>query len=74
LREDRRLRIVNSKVLMKTFGCKWDEVKEGNGEHYIMKSLMVCRPTPHHLEKPSLDGRIILRSMFREWGWWHGLD
>jgi hypothetical protein len=53
LREERRLRIVNIRVLMKTFGPKWDEVKEGSGENYVMKSLMVCRPNSHHLEKPS---------------------
>jgi len=42
--------------------------KERSGENYIMRSLMICRPTPYHLEKPSLDGRIILRWIIREWG------
>jgi hypothetical protein len=27
-----------------------------------------------HLEDPGVDGRIILRWIFREWDWWHGLD
>jgi hypothetical protein len=39
----------------------------GSGENYIIRSLMICMPTPHHLEEPSLDGRIILRWIFRKW-------
>ena len=27
-----------------------------------------------HLENPGIDGRIILRWIFRKWDWGHGLD
>jgi hypothetical protein len=46
LREDRRLRVFENRVLMSLFGPKTDEVK-GNGENYIMRNLMIC--TPHSI-------------------------
>ena len=27
-----------------------------------------------HVEGLSVDGYIILKWIFKEWGWWHGLD
>jgi len=27
-----------------------------------------------HSEDPDLDGKIILRWIFRKWGRWHGMD
>jgi len=38
LREERRLRVFENRVLRRVFGPKRDEVT-GNGENYIMKSL-----------------------------------
>ena len=46
LREERRLRVFENKVLRRIFGPKRDEVT-GFGENYIMKSLMMC--TPHQI-------------------------
>jgi len=48
---------------------------EGIGENYIMRSLMISKPTPHFLEEPNLNGRIILRWIFRKCGLvaWTGL-
>ena len=43
LREERRLRVFENKVLRRVFGPKTDEVT-GNGENYIMKSLVICTP------------------------------
>ena len=43
LREERRLRVFQNRVLRKVFGPKRDEVT-GNGENYIMKSLVICTP------------------------------
>ena len=41
LREERRLRVFENRVLRRVFGPKRDEVT-GNGRNYIMMSLMVC--------------------------------
>jgi len=41
LREERRLRVFENRVLRRVFGSKRDEVT-GNGENYIMKSIMKC--------------------------------
>jgi len=41
LREERRLRVFENWVLRRVFGSKRDEVT-GNGENYIMRSLMIC--------------------------------
>jgi hypothetical protein len=38
---ERRLRVFDNTVLSRTFGPKGDEVT-GNGENYIMRSLMIC--------------------------------
>ena len=43
LREERRLRLFENRMLRKILGPKRDEVK-GNGEEYIMRSLMICPP------------------------------
>jgi hypothetical protein len=45
LREERRLRVLENRVLRRIFGLKRDEVI-GNGENYIMRSLMICTPYP----------------------------
>ena len=45
LREERRLRVFDNRVLRKIFGPKRDEVT-GNGENYIMRSLVICTPYP----------------------------
>jgi hypothetical protein len=44
LREERRLRLFENRVLRRIFGPKRDEVT-GSGENYVMRSLMIC--TPH---------------------------
>jgi len=46
LKEELRLRVFDSRVLRRIFGPKRDEVT-GNGENYIMRSLMIC--TPHQI-------------------------
>ena len=43
LREERRLRVFENRVLRTVFGPKRDEVT-GNGENYIMKNLVICTP------------------------------
>ena len=45
LREERRLRVFENRVLRKVFRPRRDEVT-GNGEHYIMRSLGICTPYP----------------------------
>jgi hypothetical protein len=45
LREERRLRVFENRVLRGVFGPERDEVT-GNGENYIMRSLMICTPYP----------------------------
>jgi hypothetical protein len=45
LREERRLRVFENRVLRRIFGRKRDEVT-GNGENYIMRSLVICTPYP----------------------------
>jgi hypothetical protein len=45
LREARRLKVFETLVLRRVFGPKRDEVT-GNGENYIMRSLMICNPYP----------------------------
>jgi len=44
LREERRLRVFEIRVLRRIFGPKMDEVT--SGENYIMRSLMICTPHP----------------------------
>ena len=44
-REERRLRVFENRVLRRVFGPKRDEVT-GNGENYIMRSLVICTPYP----------------------------
>jgi hypothetical protein len=39
--EECRLRVFENRVMRRIFGLKRDEVT-GNGEDYIMSSLMVC--------------------------------
>jgi len=43
LREEPKLRVFENRVLRRVFGAKRDEVT-GNGEKYIMKSLVICTP------------------------------
>ena len=45
LREERRLRVFENRVLRRVFGSKRDEVT-GNGENYIMKSLGIFTHYP----------------------------
>jgi hypothetical protein len=45
LREERRLRVFENRVLKKIFGPKRDEVT-GEWRKYIMRSLVVCTPHP----------------------------
>ena len=45
LRDERRLRVFENRVLRRLFGPKRDEVT-GNGENYIMRNLMFCTPHP----------------------------
>jgi len=45
LREERRLRVFENRVLRRIFGPKRDEVT-GGGENYIFRSLMVCTAHP----------------------------
>jgi hypothetical protein len=45
LREERRLRVFENKVLRRIFWVKTDEVK-GSEENHIMRSLMICTPYP----------------------------
>ena len=43
LRDERRLKVFENRVLRRTFGPKWNEVT-GSGENYTM-NLIIC--TPH---------------------------
>jgi hypothetical protein len=45
LREERRLRVLENRVLRRIFGIKRDEVT-GSGERYIMRSLIIYTPHP----------------------------
>jgi hypothetical protein len=45
LREGRRLKVFENRVLRRVFWPKTDEVT-GNGENYIMRSLMISTPYP----------------------------
>ena len=45
LREERRLRVLENRVLRRIFGPERDEVT-GNGEDYIMRNLMISTPQP----------------------------
>ena len=45
LMEERRLKVSGNRVLRRTFKPKRNEVT-GNGENYIMRSLMICTPHP----------------------------
>jgi hypothetical protein len=45
LKEERRLRVFENRVLRRIFVPERGEIK-GNGENYIMRSRMVCTPYP----------------------------
>ena len=45
LREERRLRVFENRVLRRIFGPKRDKIT-GKWENYIMRSLMICTPHP----------------------------
>jgi hypothetical protein len=46
LREDRRLRVFENRVLRRIFGLKRDELIV-SGEDYIIRNLVIC--TPHQI-------------------------
>jgi len=46
VREERRLRVFENRVLRKIFGPKRGEVTGEWKKNYIMKSLMICTPHP----------------------------
>jgi len=62
LREERRLRVFENRVLRRVFGSKSDEVKRGWRKPHN-KELNY----QYHLGDPGVDGRIILRWVFRKW-------
>ena len=41
MREERRVRVYENRVLKRIFGHKREE-GTGSGENYIMRSLMIC--------------------------------
>jgi hypothetical protein len=43
--EEFRLKVFENRVLRRVFGPNRDEVT-GNGENYIIRSLMICTPYP----------------------------
>ena len=45
LREERRLRVFENRVLRRIFGPERDEVT-GGGQNYIIRSLMISTPHP----------------------------
>jgi len=45
LREERKLRVFENTMFRRVFGPKRDEIT-GNGEDYIMRSLVICTPYP----------------------------
>jgi hypothetical protein len=45
LREERRLRVFENRVLRGIFGPKRDEVT-GSGENFVMRSFMICTAHP----------------------------
>jgi hypothetical protein len=45
LRDERRLKVFENRVLRRVFGPRRDEVT-GNGENYIVSSSMICAPYP----------------------------
>ena len=44
LREERRLRMFENRVLRRTFGHKREKSEQGSGGNYIIRSLMICIP------------------------------
>jgi hypothetical protein len=45
LREERRLRVFENRVLRRIFGPKRDEIT-GSRENFIMRNFMICTPHP----------------------------
>jgi hypothetical protein len=45
LREERRLKVFENRVVRRVFGPRRDEVT-GEWRNYIMRSLMICTPYP----------------------------
>jgi hypothetical protein len=45
MREERRLRVFENRILRRIFGPKRDEVTR-NGENYIMRILLIFTPQP----------------------------
>jgi hypothetical protein len=46
LREERRVKVFEKRMLRRIFGPKRDDVTEEWKKNYIMKSLMICTPHP----------------------------
>jgi hypothetical protein len=46
LKEERRLRVLENRVLWRIFGVRRDEVTGEWKKNYIMKSLMICITYP----------------------------
>jgi hypothetical protein len=45
MREERRFRMIENRVLRRIFGPKKDEVTRSE-ENYIIRRLMICTPHP----------------------------
>ena len=61
LKEERRLRVSENRVRRRMLESKRNEVT-GNGEYYIMRSLMICTPHPILLgrsNREELYGRVL---------------
>jgi hypothetical protein len=57
LREERRLRVFENRVLRRIFGPKREEIT-GGGENYKMRSFMICNPqsSGDQIEKNEMGG------------------
>ena len=80
MKEERRLRVFENRMLRRIFGPKRDEVKGGwrkphneelNDLYTLPNIVRVIKSRRlrerDHLGDPGVDGRIILRWIFRKW-------